>query len=196
MTSAERQTTSDEMSTDEFISWPGDGSGIRYELVDGRLRAMSPPSSKHGLIQSTASYLLNRHLKSIGLPCVVTTNPPIIPRLGANNNVRSPDLGVSCAKTATDRYDLDQPILLIEILSPSNRADTWSNVWTYATIPSVQQVLVLESTKIEAKLLTRQTDGTWPDRPDLFGPAQVLPLTCITFDVPCDTFYESVAFES
>jgi hypothetical protein len=31
---------------------------------------------------------------------------------------------------------LTDPVLLIEILSPSNQAETWANVWAYATIPS------------------------------------------------------------
>jgi Uma2 family endonuclease len=191
---AQRKDPSDDMTTDQFIRWPGDGTGQRYELVDGQLRAMAPPSSTHGLIQMTVGAMIREHLKASGLPCVVTANPPVIPRVGAQNNVRSPDLGVSCAKTATEGYALDQPVLLIEILSPSNRAETWSNVWTYTTIPSVQQILVIDSTKIEAKLLTRQADGTWPDVPEVRAAGAIVAVTCIGFEPACDAFYENVSF--
>lgn len=56
-------------------------------------------------------------------------------------------------------------MLLVEILSPSNSAETWSNVFTYTTIPSVREILVLSTTAIGADLLRRSADGTWPQEP-------------------------------
>ena len=38
------------MTVDEFIKWPGDGTGTRYELVNGELRAQDPASDAHGTI--------------------------------------------------------------------------------------------------------------------------------------------------
>ncbi len=62
---------------------------------------------------------------------------------------------------------MSNPVLLVEILSPSNQAETWSNVWTYTTIPSVQEILVLRSASIGAELLRREADGGWPETPEL-----------------------------
>ena len=45
----------------------------------------------------------------------------------------------------TEESALADPVLLIEILSPSYQAETWANVWAYATIPSVQEILVLKT---------------------------------------------------
>jgi Uma2 family endonuclease len=56
-------------------------------------------------------------------------------------------------------------VLLIEILSPSNQAETWANVWTYATIPSVKEILVLKTATLGAELLRRNEDGSWPQWP-------------------------------
>ena len=56
-------------------------------------------------------------------------------------------------------------MLIVEILSPSNAAETWSNVWTYTTIPSVREILILRTTEIGADLLRRQPDGLWPEQP-------------------------------
>jgi hypothetical protein len=35
---------------------------------------------------------------------------------------------------------LPDPLALNEILSPSTAVDTWDDVWTYATIPSVREI--------------------------------------------------------
>ncbi len=46
-------------------------------------------------------------------------------------------------------------MLLIEILSPSNQAKTWTGVWAYTTISAVQGELVLESGWFRAPLADR-----------------------------------------
>jgi Uma2 family endonuclease len=40
------------MSTAEFLLWPGDGSDIRYQLVNREVRPMAPASRIHGMIQA------------------------------------------------------------------------------------------------------------------------------------------------
>jgi hypothetical protein len=40
------------------------------------------------------------------------------------HNFRFPDLGVSCAPYGLTQVAMDKRVALIEILSPSNRADT------------------------------------------------------------------------
>jgi Uma2 family endonuclease len=42
------------------------------------------------------------------------------------------------------------PVLVIEIPSPSNEVETWANIWAYTTIPTVTEILIVSSTKIEA----------------------------------------------
>jgi hypothetical protein len=36
------------MTVADFLDWPGDGTGRKFQLVDGALRAMSPGSATHG----------------------------------------------------------------------------------------------------------------------------------------------------
>jgi hypothetical protein len=38
---------------------------------------------------------------------------------------------------------LIDPIVLVEILSPSNEAETRANVWAYTTIPTVAEIVLL-----------------------------------------------------
>jgi Uma2 family endonuclease len=74
-------------------------------------------------------------------------------------------LAVTCAPYQTEEAVLTDPVLLIEILSPSNQAKTWTNIWAYTSIPSVQEILVLRADRIGAELLRRSRQGEWPSRP-------------------------------
>jgi Uma2 family endonuclease len=79
---------------------------------------------------------------------------------------------------------LPDPVILVENLSPSNEAETRANVWTYLTIPTVMEVLVVNSAHVEAELLRRSADGTWPEVPVWIGPEEALCLDSIGFAVP------------
>jgi Uma2 family endonuclease len=85
---------------------------------------------------------------------------------------------------------LRDPVLIIEILSPANRAETWMNVWSYTTIPSVQEILVLHSEAIGADLLSRDADGTWPERPQAIKDGD-LALGSIGYSCPIAAFYRN-----
>jgi Uma2 family endonuclease len=104
--------------------------------------------------------------------------------------MRVPDLAVTCSPSLPGDHALRDPVLLIEILSPSNRAETWTNVWSYTTIPSVREILVLHSTSIGADLLRRGSDGTWPERPQAIEQDD-LTLDSIGYTGPIAVFYRS-----
>jgi Uma2 family endonuclease len=89
----------------------------------------------------------------------------VIPRVQSETNFRIPDLAVACSGYDVEESALADPVLVIEILSPSNQAETWANVWAYTTIPSVQEILVLKTASIGAELLRRNEDGSWPSQP-------------------------------
>ncbi len=190
MASARRKANQpiEPMTVDEFIAWD-DGEGGKYQLVDGEVRAMSPASTTHGKIQATLAKLLDNHLDAPGVRCSVLTEPAVKTRIRAKKNMRVPDLGVTCMPDTAGRVDLPDPILLIEIMSPGNQKDTWDNVWAYATIPSVREILIVQSTRIEAQLLRRQADGSWPPEPVLIPSDGTLELGSIAFSVPLSQVY-------
>jgi Uma2 family endonuclease len=151
------------MSVKEFLAWdPGDG--LTYELVDGSPRAMAPASTIHGFLQNELGRLIGNHLRLRGSGCEVVANPGIVPHVLSDQNIRVPDLAVTCSPLLPGQSTLPDPILLVEILSPSNQAKTWTNVWAYTSIPSVQEVLVLRTDRVGAEMLRRSPEGTWPER--------------------------------
>lgn len=181
------------MTADEFLAWEGDGTGRRFELVDGVLRAMAPAAVNHGVIQGQLAYLLKRHIIEHKLPCAVIVAPGVQPRVHANANVRIPDIAVSCARLTAGLKTLPEPLLLIEIVSPSNRAQTWTNVWTYTTIVSARELLIVDSIRRDVKLLRRQADGAWPDQPEPIVADGVLTLDSLGMAVPIADIYEGAA---
>jgi len=152
------------MTATEFLAWPADPTGRTWQLIDGEPAAMAPASQTHGAIQSEAGGILRNHLRAQSSSCRVITAPGVVPRVRADWNVRVPDLAVTCSPDDPAERLLHDPVLVVEILSPSNEAETWSNVWAYTTIPSVREILVLRSLEISAELLRRGADGLWPER--------------------------------
>jgi Uma2 family endonuclease len=169
------------MTVADFLDWPGDGTGRKFQLVDGELRAMSPGSATHGTIQMTLGRLIGNRLVDRGSSCRIVSEPAIATRVRANVNMRVPDLGVTCTPDAPGQQTLPDPIVLIEILSPGNASDTWDNVWSYTTIPSVREIAVVHSTRVLVELLRRGADGSWPAEPEEIGPGDTLRLDSIDF---------------
>jgi Uma2 family endonuclease len=175
------------MTVRDFLDWES-GDGLRYELVDGAPRAIAPSGNVHGFLQSELARVIGTHLNAHRPGCQIIVNPGIVPHLMSTHNVRIPDLAVTCARLVPGHATLPDPVLVIEILSPSNQAQTWSNVWAYTNIPSVQEILVLHSGRIGAELLRRTADGSWPDEPEAIGDATLM-LSSIGFQMPMTELY-------
>jgi Uma2 family endonuclease len=181
------------MTLPEFLSWDAeDPSGVPWQLVDGEPTAMAPGSETHAALQGEIGRRIANHLIERGGSCRLLSQPGIVPRVRSDRNFRIPDLGVTCAKPSQGLMVPD-PILLIEILSPSNEAQTRANIWAYTTIPSVREILAVHSTRIEAELLRRGADGNWPAEPITLTGADALALDSIGFVSPLAAFYRTTA---
>jgi len=180
----------DPMTAAEFLAWdPRDSD--RWELVDGTPRAMAPSSPRHGAIQAEVARLIGNRLADLRPTCRVITEAGIQPKVRADVNIRVPDLAITCAELDLEDKVLHEPLVLIEILSPSNRTDTWANVWSYTTIPSVWEILVIYTSGIRADLLRREEDGSWPDNPLTLTLGDDVTLASIDFTAPVTAFYRT-----
>jgi len=177
------------MDIADFIAWPGDGAGTRYELIDGVPRAMAPGSDVHNTIVSRLAYHLTRHLDANRPGCRVVIAPGVQPRVRASWNFRVPDLGVTCAPARAGDVMTPDPILLVEVLSPGNASETWENVMAYTTLPSVQEILVVHSTRVKAELLRRDGSGAWPADPEPVEAGGAIGLASIDLEFPLAQAY-------
>jgi len=178
------------MTADDFLAWPGDGTGRTFQLVDGEVRPVSPASTAHGAIQANLAFLLKAALRAAGSSLHVVTEAAIIPALNAGINVRVPDLAVTAAPIERMQQELSEPLLIIEILSPGNQDDTRDNVRAYATLPSVQEMVVLYSTRLLAEVHRRDANGAWLPNPEVVAADGCLRLPSVGLDVPLAEAYE------
>jgi Uma2 family endonuclease len=188
-----RQHAPARMTVTEFLAWDaGDPTGVAYQLIDGEPVAMAPGSETHAALQGEIGRLLGNHLIEKGGRCRLLSQPGIVPRVRSDRNFRIPDLGVTCASPALGQMVPDA-VLLIEILSPSNEAQTRANIWAYTTIPSVREILAVHSTRIEAELLRRGADGNWPAEPEITTGHDTLRLASIGYATALAAFYRTTA---
>jgi Uma2 family endonuclease len=172
------------MTVAEFLDWDsGDRSGALWQLRDGEPEMMAPASDPHGSIQSELADLLIAHLRSHGGPCRVVTAPGVVPSQRSEENCLVPELGITCAPPSGARL-MHEPVVLIEILSPTNISKTRANVRAYRTIPTVMEIVVLHSSAIAAEVLRRGPDGAWPQQPQRVDADRALRLDSIGFAAP------------
>lgn len=184
------------MTVDEFLVWDSDDpTGRRWELVDGEPLLMAPASERHGAIQGEIARLLGNHLLARNSRCRVIGEPGIVPKVRSSENFRIPDLGVTCAPPS-NAIMTQEPVLLIEILSPGNEGRTRSNIWTYTTIPSVQEILAVRCTRMEIELLRRGPDGHWPDMASILRPPDILELVSVGFTSPVADLYRTAGLSA
>lgn len=180
---------SDPMTVAEFLGWEAPADR-HWQLVDGEPIAMAPASRTHGSLQHELGRLIGNHLVDTGSPCTVVTAPGVVPQVRSSDNFRIPDLAVTCTRYDIEEYDVSNPVLIVEILSPSNRADTWRNVWAFATIPGLHEILIVSSTAVRAELLRRGVDGSWPASATVIEDGDLV-LESIGYAVPLAAIYRT-----
>lgn len=171
----------------EFLAWDAPG-GSRWQLVNSVPEAMAPATETHALIQNEVGALLRNHLSEHSPGCRALANPGVIPNIGSEEHFCIPDIGATYAPPVRDAVAVAEPLLLIEILSPSDAMQTWRNVWACTTIPSVQEILVIRTASIGVQLLRRADDGTWPEVPLAIDAGYVV-LDSIGLSVPLSALY-------
>ena len=105
------------MSLDEFLAWERDQSE-RYEYAGGVITMMTGGSLDHSTIASNLWTALRDQLR--GTTCRAFRGDS---KIIANHSIRYPDLSVTCTQVrGTDDLVLD-PILIIEVISPSTERE-------------------------------------------------------------------------
>ena len=179
------------MTVIEFLVWDsGDRTGALWQLRDAIPERIAPASDAHGSIQAQLAYLLIAHLDGRPDTCRVVAAPGVVPQARSPENCLVPALGITCAPPAGGAT-LPDPVVLIEILSPSNEAETRANVWAYTTIPTVTEIALLLSSAVAAEVLRRRPDGTWPAQAVRIGAEGELRLDSIGFAAPLRAAYRT-----
>lgn len=133
-------------------------SPVKYEYVYGEVYAMAGTSDNHNRIVITLASALSNHLRDS--PCEpfsgdikVRVSPDVY---------YYPDVLVSCEENPESPYFRNEPILIVEVLSPSTQEiDRREKLLFYQQMPSVREYIVVEQEKMLVEIHRRQPDGRW-----------------------------------
>lgn len=180
------------MTLAEFLDWDAPGE-TRWELYSGVPVAMAPPMRTHGRIAATLGGLLFAGLKGKP-PCQAESEVGILSPT-RRNSWYSADVAVSCTPARSDEQYTAEPVLIAEILSASTQDnDRTVKLPDYRRIPSVREIVLLDSRKMFGEVHRRTESGAWTV--DLLTAAEDrLVLTSCGLDVSLGEVYDGVVFE-
>jgi Uma2 family endonuclease len=84
---------------------------------------------------------------------------------------------------------LDHPVVIAEILSPSNARETREAVRACMEIASLREILVIDSVQVQAEHIARTPYNEWPADPTVIGPSGDIKIGCLGFRVPLADLY-------
>jgi Uma2 family endonuclease len=112
----------------------------RYELVDGRLVAMNPPRTWHGAIANEIGRVCSEALRD-RFPCRALRGAGLEIRREPKAKAYIPDIVVTCEPLDENRATVQEPRLVIEVLSPStDRFDQTDKFEDYKGLPPVEEI--------------------------------------------------------
>jgi Uma2 family endonuclease len=167
----------------------------RYEYFAGEVFAMAGGSLNHSLIGTNISRAIGNRLS--GKPCIAL-NSDIRVKVPADPPYRYPDATVVCGEPVTENYFgqvmLVNPILLVEVLSPSTKDyDKDEKFIGYQSIESFQEYLLVAQDHPHVTRYVRQADNQWV-RSDFIGLDNAVELKSLGVTLPLSEIYQGVQF--
>jgi Uma2 family endonuclease len=176
------KTLPEPLTVEAFLSWD-DGTDRRHELVAGRIVAMAPPSEAHGTIVVNVAAALRSGVRP---PCRVVGEAGIL-MPDQDDTYYQADLAVTCAPPDPGRHHVAEPILIVEVLSPSTAVhDRGRKLDDYCRLPSVQEILLVGTE--ERRIQHWRRDGERWQVQNLIGEAE-LRLTAVEVTLPLASIY-------
>lgn len=100
-----------------------------------------------------------------------------------------PDIVVSSRARSSTELCIDDPVLLVEVLSaPTANLELTLKRWVYITIPSLRQLVYVSPDKAKLELVTREPDDSWRSVIITGLPAD-LPLASLDLTIPLTEIY-------
>lgn len=163
-------------------------SEIRYEYFDGEIFAMAGGTKFHNLITQNVTLALRASLRGKG--CQVFMEDV---RLAVQDNFHYtyPDVVVSCDPAdRRDPYLVRQPVLIIEVLSPSTAEYDRSRKFNqYKKIDSLRHYILVSQTAWVLEWFRRDEAGQWIHA--VFSdPADVLEIPSLNLRLPLADVYD------
>ena len=180
----------EEMSLEAFFALVDSDPEHRYEYIDGYAYMMTGGTPDHSIIGANLNRILGERLRK--RPCIVY-NSDVFIELADATNCLCPNASVSCDKR--DRHAvkvIHHPCVIAEVLSPGTKArDRGIKSDLYQNIPTVQEILFIDTQVMRIQLYRRETDF-WTMRNFTQGKIE---LTSLGIDFLVAEVYEKTTFD-
>jgi len=180
------------MTLAQFLRWE-DGTDTRYELIGGLPMAMAPPARPHGVLCVRLGAAIDGALRS-RRPCMAQVEAGIV-RPDRDDTYYVADLAVTCSPYRRGEQFVNDPILIVEILSPgTERHDHRTKLPAYRDIDSVNEILLIDSESIYAEILRREGDRWITELPQRRN--ATLSLSSVDLRIAMAELYEGIDIEA
>ena len=180
------------MSLEQFFSLVESDPEHRYEYLDGYAYMMTGGTPDHSIIGANMNRILGEQLRR--RPCIVY-NSDVYIQLADEMNCLCPDVAVSCDRR--DRHAtkvIHYPSVVVEVLSPWTKArDRGIKADLYQNIPTVQEILFIDTQVMRVQLYRRETDY-WIMRN--FTQDNIVELTSLGIHFSIAEVYEKTTFDN
>ncbi len=166
-------------------------SPSKHEYIEGEVYAMAGASDNHSRIVTALVTLLSTHLRNS--KCEPFSND--IKVRVTKTVYYYPDILVSCEENPEDSYFRNQPILIIEVTSPSTEnIDRREKLLFYQLMPSVQEYVVVDQHRMNVEVHRRQPNGGWITY--YFNESrEIVEFSSVELSIPLPELYRRVRFE-
>jgi Uma2 family endonuclease len=159
---------------------------FKHEYLNGEIYAMAGASKNHQLIISNLVAIFVQHLK--GTPCKTFASDMKV-RVG-DLAFFYPDVIVACQDDKADDYYINQPTIIVEVLSKSTRRmDETTKFRMYQTLPSLQEYVMIEQDFVDVEVCRRSE--SWVSEHYFMG--DEVTFAAIDLTVSVNEIYERVA---
>ena len=146
---------------DEYLALEN-ASATKHEFAEGRIISMAGGTTRHNLIAMNVGGALRNALAGRG--CLVLSSDQRI-HIAATGRYTYPDLTVVCGRaqhSSKDPLSLENPLLVVEVLSPSTAAyDLGEKFGDYRRIPSLQHFVAVRADLRRVECWRRTDVGRW-----------------------------------
>lgn len=134
------------MTVDEYLAWAEEHPG-RYELLDGTVFAMPPEGAGHAEKKAAVHAALLAGIRARQLACHALPDGMTV-RID-DTTAYEPDALVYCGpKLAPSALEVPNPLIVVEVLSPSTRhIDLSAKLADYFRLPSIAHYLIVDPEK-------------------------------------------------
>ena len=187
MSMAKRKPTSDLPRTvAEFDAWNA-AQAERWEFIGGAPVLMAPASKAHTVIKGNVFASLRAKLA--GSPCRAFVDGV---EVRGHDLAAIPDIVVTCGPVDFTTPSVHEPVLIVEVLSPSTASDDVGHKWQgYCLIQSLRHYLVIAQDSRFATLHTRTGAAAFAETVHQDGS---IDLPALGISLSLDEIYEDVTF--